>query len=264
MQDIEPLKVLEAVISKVTPDKLIIDLGAEFTGIISRNDISLKADDKSTAGFKVGDIVRAAVISEKDGIVKMSIRKLQQQQRDEEAAYAEKAEAEAIAALRLNEEKQRQEEKKRRDMEAADARMAVWLKKENHRRWKEKTAYLKRYGAVVAALVITAVFAVVILTGNGIKVDIPKRADVREAVADLKSNDPRFVEPSKIEDYYGNNADFITSAKSNGMNIAEFYGSREELIAHIKAYGLKVVEADRDDAARLAKILPPDTIVVYR
>jgi len=73
MQIIKPLMTLESRISKVTPDKLTVDLGNDFTGIISKNDVALKSGDKNTAGFKIGDTVRAVVISEKNGIVKMSI-----------------------------------------------------------------------------------------------------------------------------------------------------------------------------------------------
>jgi predicted RNA-binding protein with RPS1 domain len=165
---IAPLTVLEAPVSKVTPDELTVDLGNlgdGLVGIISRNDVALNAADRSTAGFKAGDMVRAIAISGRDGVVKLSIRKLKQQQRDEETASAEKAEAEAKAALRRQEEQRRQEEKRRRDMEAAATAAAARRKEEEKRRRAEKMARLKRRG-MVAALGIAATLALVLLVAR--------------------------------------------------------------------------------------------------
>ena len=69
--------VVSGIISDVTPDELIIDLGGGAKGIIRRTDISMDKDEQNTAKRKLGDSIEASVVSIEGDIVKLSIRALQ-------------------------------------------------------------------------------------------------------------------------------------------------------------------------------------------
>ncbi|MDR1728945.1 MAG: hypothetical protein LBT74_13655 [Acidobacteriota bacterium] len=248
---IEPLTVLEAPVSEVTADQLTVDLG-EFgdglVGVISRNNVALNAGDRNTAKFKVGDMVWAMAISEKDGVVKLSIRKLQQQQRDMEAASAQKAEMAMMTALQLQEEKRRRNEKRQRDIEAASA-AAQRRQEETERRRAKKTACLKRYGAV-AAIGIAATFAGALLIAKWNRPADTDMLNPKDALVSYNDSDSDDKENKDGENAQGENMTQEDTADS--------------LIKYLKAHGVNVQESRIGVGVIGQSRIPPNTIRVYK
>lgn len=95
-QQLDKLKVGELItstITKVTNEKVVIDLDCGFDGIIVADDLNIEKDKEVADVYKVGDTVSAVItkVSPKDGTVRLSKVLADQEQdlKDVEAAYNE-------------------------------------------------------------------------------------------------------------------------------------------------------------------------------
>ena len=223
---------IEAPISKVTSEKIILDLG-DRKGIISKNDVALDARDKTTARFKVGEMVRAVVISEKHGVVKLSIRELYKQQRDLERKENERTEAVRLAMATATNDGQARRRRVSEERENFASNVAAWLQREKQRKWAARKAYLRRC-CVVAALGIVAVFTF-----------MSKPPQTQEPPQEAKENSP--------------NAPVLLNAS---VQFADFLNTQAG-VDFLKAQGVDVVFARKADVKTM-KYIPNKTIVVFK
>ena len=223
---------IEAPISKVTSEKIVLDLG-DRKGIISKNDVALDARDKTTARFKVGDMVRAVVISEKHGVVKLSIRELYKKLRDSEITENEKAEAIAQAAANPTNDGQTRRRRVSEERENFASNVAAWLQRENQRKWAARKAYLRR-GCVAAAFVAVTVSAFFLL-----KPTTPEQIAVDPVV--------RFTEHLKTLDAYRDPVD------PEMAGYGEFF----------KANDTNIIFASKDVEDKVRPFIPDKTVVMF-
>ena len=229
----EPLTEVEAQISKVNSERIVLDLGDRF-GVISKNDVALDDKDKTTARFKVGDTVRAAVISEKDGFVKLSIRELYKQRRNSEIAKNERAMAAELAAANPPNDGQARKLRVSEEKERLASKVEDWRQREKQKRWAVKRAYVVRCCGI-AACVAVMVSAFLLL-----KPTTPEQIAFDPVVG--------FTEYLKAIGAYRETLDDPRDAVS-----AEFF----------KANGTDVIFASKDVEDKVRKFIPDKTIVLF-
>ena len=221
----EPLTEIEAPISKVTSEKIVLDLG-DRKGIISKNDIALDVRDKDTARFRVGDTVRAVVISEKEGFVKLSIREMYKQRRDAEIAENERVKAAEIAATNPINAGQARKQRVSKERANFASTVAAWLQREKQKKWAVRRAYIGRFLTRCAASIAVMVSAFLLLkptTPEQIEVDpVIRFTEYLKEIGAYRedSGDPEMARTAEL--FRADGANFIFASKDAEDKVMPF------------------------------------------